>query len=469
MFEATWFILNVIIGVPLAVILLGIGREGLRGLIALAFGFRVFEMKWGAGRRVWAKPIGPVEYVLGSLPLVGSIIAESGSPKRHHVARLSLASGPLLVQLAVAFWGNLYGPMILESLRSDVAPAAVLQSANLFLILLHGLIPFETKSGFRTDIRSILDVSLDRGESNRHARASYYAHYARHWMERADVEEAKAMLGRGLTQLGRDPLLVACEAQILTEDLSSIVDQSQCADALRILIRDAEPRRAKDREAWSVRERLRQSAITSLPLMLAISGVFALNSERLSRVAHHRLIITGDAVAMAGVESACEDQLTRWRRWSPTLDLVLRDDPETQRDRHDQLAQLERCRGQLKAAAAHRAVAISAAQRALTRPTGLTEPDPSRWLTNEFRLALVLRRAAQLDNERRRYRLALAGLERAAQGLDLAQNQATTRAWREPEFKDRANRLFESERAQLERTRLHVLIRMGAIANRTAD
>ena len=76
--EAIWCILNVIVGIPLAIVLLGVCREGLRVVFALAFGFRVFELKWGAGRRVWAKPIGPVEFVLGTLPLTGSIIAESG-------------------------------------------------------------------------------------------------------------------------------------------------------------------------------------------------------------------------------------------------------------------------------------------------------------------------------------------------------------------------------------------------------
>jgi hypothetical protein len=469
MFEATWFILNVIFGVPLAVILLGLGREGLRALIALAFGFRVFQMKWGAGRRVWVKTIGPVEFVLGSLPIVGSVVAASGSPKRHHLSRLSQASGPLLFQIAVASWGNLGDLMIEEPFRSGFAPSSTFQLANILLILLHGLLPLESKSGFRTDIRSILDVGFGRGELDRHARASYYARYARHWMERADVDQAKAVLERGLTQLGRDPLLVACEAQIGTEDLSSVVDQSRCADALRSLIQDAEPRRAKTRETWSVHERIRQSAITSLPLMLAIPGVFALNAEQFSLLAQQHLMVTGDTIASTGVESACEDQLTRWRRWSPAIDLALPDDPERERDRHDQMAQLERCRGELKAAAAHRAIAILAAERALTRPTGRTQPDPNRWLANEIHLAIALRRAARLDSELARYRLALAGLARAVQGLDLAQNRVSTRPWQEPESKGRANELLASERARLERTRLDVLLRMGAIANRTTD
>jgi hypothetical protein len=459
--EAIWCILNVIVGIPLAIVLIGVCREGLRALFALAFGFRVFQLKWGAGRRVWAKPIGPVEIVLGTQPLAGSIIAESGSPKRHRLARLSQASGPLLVQLVGIFWGNLSGPMIFEALRSEFAPIALLQLANILLIGLHGLIPFETKTGFRSDIRSILDAGFGRGERNRHARASYYARYATHWLERADVDEAKAVLERGLTQLGRDSLLKACQRQILAEDLSSVIDQSRCADFLRSLIEDAEPRRQKDRESWSVRERLRQTAITSLSLMLAAIGVFALESERLSRLVHHRLIVTGEAVATGGIESACSSQLTKWSRWSPALDLVLPDDPELERDRQDQLAGLERCRGQTETATAHQRRAILAAQHAQTQHASRIDSDPSEWLVNEIRLAIVLRHAAELDSEQRRFRLALAGLGSAARGLDLAQAQVGTQRWPEHEFQERASGLLENEKDQLALVRLQVLTRMG--------
>jgi hypothetical protein len=466
MLEAIWCILNVIVGIPLAIVLVGLCREGLRVLFALAFGFRIFQLKWGVGRRVWAKPIGPVEFVLGSLPLVGSIIAESGSPKRHRLARLSQASGPLVVQLIGVFWGNPSGPLISEALQSGFAPIAVLQLANILLVGLHGLIPFETQTGFRSDIRSILDIGFGGGggggEPNRHARASYYARYATHWLERAEVDQAKAVLERGLTQLGPDPLLKACQGQILDEDLSSVVDQSRCADVLRVLINDAEPQRQSDRQSWSLPERFRQAAITSLPLMLAAVGVFVLESERISRLVHDRLIIAGEAVAAEGIESACSSQLAKWSRWSPALDLALPDDPEIERDRHDQLAGLERCRGRREAAAAHQTRAISAAQRALTQHAGRIGSDPGGWLANEIRLAIVLRHAAGLDSERRRFRLALAGLGNAAKGLDVAEAQVATQAWRDPEFRTRAGELLEIEKDQLELARRQVLVRMGA-------
>jgi hypothetical protein len=45
MLEAVWCILNLIVGIPVAIVLIGLCREGFRALFALAFGFRVFEVK----------------------------------------------------------------------------------------------------------------------------------------------------------------------------------------------------------------------------------------------------------------------------------------------------------------------------------------------------------------------------------------------------------------------------------------
>jgi len=465
MLETGWCILNVIVGIPVAIILVGLCREGLRALFALAFGFRVFEVKWGVGRRVWAKPIGPVEFALGALPFAGSIIAESGSPKHHHLARLTRAGGPILIQLVVVFCGTTSELRVSEALQSGMAPVATLQLANLLLIGLHGLIPYETRAGDRTDIRSILDISFGRAESNRHARASYYARYACHWLERADLEQARAVLSRGLTQLGRDALLKACEVRLQAEDLSSVIDQSECADAIRILVKNAEPSRRRDREVWSARERYRQAMITSFPLILAVLGLSALESERLSRLLHHRLIVSGDQITEEATASDCEAHRTRWRRLAPALDLALPDDPEIERDRQDQLARLERCRGQWETAAAHQRRAVSAAQRAVTRHVRGPDSDPILWITDEIRLAIVLRHAARLDRETGRYRLALVGLGRATQGLDLAQPQISAWSWHDPEHQIDAHERLERERTQLERARLEVLARMRTTAN----
>ena len=97
--------------------------------------------------RCWATRLGQADR-LGRLrprvlPLVGSIVAESGTPKRHRTARLSQASGPLLIQIAGALVGNANDLSLPEALQSGFAPIATLQLSNLLLTGLHGLIPFE--------------------------------------------------------------------------------------------------------------------------------------------------------------------------------------------------------------------------------------------------------------------------------------------------------------------------------------
>lgn len=458
--EAVWWALNLIVGVPIAVVLLGVGRESIRALLALALGFRVFELRWGIGEPRWARPIGPVEFAIGPIPLAGSILAESGSARHHALSRLIQAGVPLLLQVVGAIGLGWMDRTLSEGLRSGYAPLAAFQIANLLLIALHGLFPFEAESGFRSDIRSILDALFGRAETNRRARASYYARYARHWLERSQVDRAGAMLERGLTQLGPDPLLVACQSRLRVEDLASVVDQSACADALRALILEAEPRRWRSRSTWSRSERFRQALTSAIPLTLAVLVLLIAESEALSRLAHDRLIVVGDLVATERDPMACESQLDRWKRWTPLLDRVLPGRAEMDRDRRAQLARLEECRGKLDAAEKHRDRAISAAEQVLKQLALTPDPDPTVWLENEIRLTLLLRHAAELDGERKRYRLALATLGSAANRL--VRVESRLRIEFEPAFSIRANELLEQEKRQLESVRHEIRRRMSA-------
>ena len=77
MLEAAWFGVNLLVGLPVAVIFVVFCREVVRAILALAFGFRVFELTWGAGDQIWAKSIGPVDLVFRQVPLAASIVAES--------------------------------------------------------------------------------------------------------------------------------------------------------------------------------------------------------------------------------------------------------------------------------------------------------------------------------------------------------------------------------------------------------
>lgn len=459
MLETAWIGVNLLVGIPFAVVFVVSCREFVRIVLAIAFGFRVFELKWGVGRPIWTKSLGPVDVVFRRLPLGASIVAESGSPRNHRIARLAQSGGPILVQIAFFFGAGATRFTLSSDVVSGFAPLAALHLSNIFLVGLHGLIPFETKSGFRTDIQSILDIGFGPAEANRHARASYYARYARHWLERADVERAKAILEQGLTQLGRDSLLVACEARMLAEDLRSVVDQGACVDAIRVLIDDAEPQRRKDRAIKSTSERFRQAMLRALPMSFAVLGLMALESEQLSRFVHQRLIVASDIAATSGIASGCKKQLTLWTRWMPALDLLLPDDPGVQSNRYEQLARLEKCRGQLDAAVVYQTRAIAAAEQVRAQSVQSPDLDPDSWGVNAGRLASLLRHAAELESDRNQHRLALVALVRAETELGLAQNRLRTQT--HSDQRTRTDELLEDEKVRLQSARSRILARMN--------
>jgi hypothetical protein len=459
MLEAAWIGVNLLVGIPFAVVFVVTCRELVRIVLAVAFGFRGLELKWGVGRLIWAKSLGPVDVVFRRLPLGASIVAESGSPRNHRIARLALSGGPILVQIGFFFWTGATRPTLSNEVVSGFAPLAVLHLSNICLVGLHSLIPFETRSGFRTDVRSILDIAFGRAEANRHARASYYARYARHWLERADVERAEAILDQGLKQLGREPLLVACEAQMLAEDLRSVVDQGACADAFRVLIEDAEPERRKDRESQFRSDRFRQAMLSALPMSLAALGLMALESEQLSRFVHQRLIVASDVAASSRIPSDCKKQLTLWTRWMPALDLLLPDDPGLQGDRYEQMARLEQCRGQLDAAVVYQTRAIAAAEQVRALSVQSSDSDPDSWGINAGRLAILLRHAAELESDRGQHRLALVALGRAEAELGLAQNRLRART--HSDRRTRTDELLEVEKVRLQSARSQILARMS--------
>jgi hypothetical protein len=478
MLEAFWLASNVMVGVPLAVAgVVGL-REVARALIATMLGFRVFEIKWGVGRRLRSRTIGPVDLVVGALPLSVSIVAESGSARHHLRDRLVQAAGPLALQVGVALWLDGRVPPLPSALREGVAPAACLHVANAILVFVHALLPLATSSGDRTDVRWVLDEVFGAVDEGRHARGRYYARLARHALERGDSARARAVIEHGLTQLGRDPLLVGCAERLAAQPLASVVDQSACSDRLRALIEEDTPngpeRRSAPSSPWI---RLRRGAIALLPLTLVGIGGLAAHPEHVARFVHGRLVASSAAVAAAGVARECEAELVRWGRWMDALDAVLASDAATLRDRHAQLARLEHCRGDLDAALAHQLRANAAAEAAAEAHRdaravdgvaegrrGLAAVDPAAWLADELDLAALLRQTAEIERERRRYRQALAALGTAAARIDDVQRRLEPRATGVASSSDRATvdgeSEVEGESARIASARAEVLARM---------
>ena len=98
--EWLWLSMNGMLGLPLALAAVVFSREIIRSGVALAVGFRVFEIRWGAGRPLGQASIGSIDLAIAPIPLGGSTIARSGLARRHKLAAAAISIAPTIVQLA---------------------------------------------------------------------------------------------------------------------------------------------------------------------------------------------------------------------------------------------------------------------------------------------------------------------------------------------------------------------------------
>ena len=456
-----WIAANLGLGLPLAAGLLILAREVVRGLIGLAFGFRVFEIQLGAGRKRAEFQLGSVDVALADLPIAGTTIARSGAPKRHRLARLALATAPLLAQVGWLLARLVMGtPPGSAPLFDGPALLACLDLANCLLLVLHSTAPVELPGGVRTDIRLLLDAALGRADSNRAARSNYYTRLARHRLERADVEGARAAVSHGLTQLGPEALLVTSQTELDATELSSVIDQGECADRLSVAIESSEPRRQIERARWTLMERLRQGFFSAAPLTIALVCLGLVQADRLARSIETGMLGLSDRAALAGDADACAAMENRWQIWSREVDPWLPPGEADRSRRHLGLAGLARCRSDLRTAEQHHSEALLAANAA-----GFSDPsklfrDPEKWLDNELRMALLLREAAELGSKRSSYREALVTLTRAERRLSSLGGKLGLLG--EGEDRHLAGKRLDQERIELEATRSRVLASMAA-------
>jgi len=456
-----WIAANLGLGLPLAAWLIVLAREVARGLIAIAFGFRLFEIQLGAGRRRAEFQLGPIDVALADLPIAGTTIARSGAPKRHRLARLAMATAPLLPQagwlLARLFIGTPPGS---APLFEGPDLLACLDVGNCLLLVLHSTAPVELPGGVRTDTRLLLDSALGRADSNRAARSNYYTRLARHRIERADVEGARAAVTQGLTQLGPEALLVTSQTELDATELSSVIDQGECADRLSVAIKSSEPRRQIERASWTLMEHMRQGFFSTAPITIAFVLLGFVQADRLARSIETGMIGLSDRAALAGDVDACAVMENRWQMWSREVDPWLPPGEADLSRRHLGLAGLARCRSDLRTAEQHQSEALLTANAA-----GFSDPaklfrDPEKWLDNELRMALLLREAAELDSKRNSHREALVTLTRAERRLSSLRGKLGLLG----EGKDwqlAGERLYK-ERVELEATRLRVMASMTA-------
>jgi len=458
--EWIWLGLNVVVGMPLALAALVVAREGVRSGVAVACGFRVFEIHCGAGRRVAERPLGPVDLVLRWMPLGGASIARSGVARRYRLARAAIALAPAVLQLAWLASRMASDARLFESLAQGPATLAVLDLANRFLLALHLLVPVQLSKGIRTDIRLLIDGLLGPAGSNRSARASFYARLARHRIERADVAGAEAALERGLVQLGPEPMLVACDRRLHETDLSSVIDQGDCADAWQRLIDAAESDRDDEYRTWSFPMRVQRAGLMAVPILVVAILLGLSHADRFANGFESRWLRESEGLATEGNALRCASLLERWTTWARRVDRLLPPEASRRSDRHLAFARLERCRGALAAAAGHRAEALLAANAARSELAPVMFSEPARWLENELRLTKLFRHAATVEADRHAHRKALLAITNAERRLETVRRQVGL--WPEPAARDRAQETLAAERAELLKMRERVMAGLSA-------
>ena len=412
-----WITINLAIGLPLAAWLVVLARECVRSITASCVGFRVFGLQAGLGTPRLERALGPLDVSLAPWPFAGEALSRTGSPRRHRLARALISVTPLMAQCAWLWGRSLAGAgPALGLLSEPLSPLACLDLANALLLWLHAVLAIEFSDGVRTDVRRLLDVCSDSPDTNRAARADYYARLGLHRLERGNATGARSALDQSLDQLGPRTLLVACRQRLGSAGFESVVDQSACADDLRGLIRAARPRR--HRERWTLRERVGQTALSLTPLLLATTALTVAQADLLAHSLEEGLLVTTDRAVKSADPQACEKAVLHWRHWSNTRDRWLPPTITELSDRHTELSRLARCRGDLEAAAAHTSEAMQAARAVLASPSTDTYRDPESWIQNELRLTTLFRHTAAVEHQRSARQRALATLTLADKRLE---------------------------------------------------
>lgn len=455
-----WIIINALLGIPVAALLVCLGREAARFALAHRLDFRIFALRLGVGRPWIQRPIGALDLAWAPIPLGGATIAHTARAPRHRNARIALAVAPAVAQL---LWIGLrllaVGQPDTAPLTQGFAPLTCLDLANAFLLVLHTTLPLELPGGVRTDVRRLLDALLGPADAERTARAHYYARLARHRLERSDVGGARRAIQRGLRQLGPEPLLVEVDRHLRRSTHDSVVDQVACAETLRAVIEQAEPRRNDERTSWSRRERLRQGAFSLLPGLLAVIGLVVVQREYLVRSFERGLLDLSERLVERDRAKNCAAMSSGWAQWSARFDPWFAPSPESRRDRSLALAELALCRGDEEAADRHETNALLAANGALKQLEARRFVEPDAWLQAELQVTRLLRRAAEREMHRSAHRNALRSLARAEQRLTDLHAQLGLIS---PEARNAASNAIGGELSGVEAARARVIERLAA-------
>jgi hypothetical protein len=454
-----WIVLNALVFGPSSLVLWVLAREALRAALARVLGFRVFEIQWGAGPELASIRLGDCRLRIAAIPLLGHTEALPASPRHQASRRWLLALGPALAQAGWACFGHAALSPGLAKPDEGLAPGAILAATNLLLLAIHGLVPVETPSGLRTDVRRALDLLGGGVERDRAERAACCVQSTLRRLERDDLDGARAVLARGLRALGPEPVLVELE-----DALSRFAIRPQSRPKNFVFLDPRATTRVafvRERASLSPLHRARHWAGSCAPLLLALAVVVVLERGRLSDALQQAWVRASHRAAAAAEFGDCEAALARWRSWAVRLDRLAPVPTSTRVARHDALARLHGCLDDPVSAAHQQAEALALAEQPIA-PSEAGAEDGSAGVRREIAIARQLARLAQWQGAQGSHRASLQTVGRARDHLDRAQRAIAPTL--DPMLARELGLGIGRERDAADWTHARLLARMGARA-----
>jgi len=454
-----WPLINLaVLGIPAAAAVVAM-REAIRLALARVFGFDLFGIQWGAGPRPFRFRWGKAHHRVGFIPLGADTRFASCRPGHHRFSRWVMCLSPALVQLCIAFVGLWTGALTIMTLSNGLAPFAMFHLANIMLLSIHVLVPFETPTGLISDLRLATVLALCGPDEDRSARATALMLGVEFSLESGDIETARHELHSAIVQVGREPMLIHLEDRL--ERIENTPDPAHAAKSDAITDPFEHPWAIWDRDnaPLSFPGRLLRIALRAAPITIFTTFFVVHEYDALIHSAHAHWVDEAQVMALGQDADACELHLGTFEQRLTRLTLLSSIPRRLQVSELRARATLNACAGNFERAVRDQSLAVEIADSHRRLESGEAPTGSIRRVEAELVLSSELRQLAAWQAARGTFREALRATQRAEEELGTAHHQIST----SPESSQRswALQTLSRERLEVEQTRLQILSAMN--------
>jgi hypothetical protein len=453
--QILWPLMNlVVLGLPAAVIVIVL-RESIRIAVARALGFRLFGVQWGAGASLLRLRIGGIHQRLGPIPIGADSRLASSRPGHHRLGRWCFCLAPALGQLLIAFVGVATGSLSMPLLSEGLAPVAMLHFANVTLLSIQLVIPFETETGVISDLRLMSVLTFSGIEDDRAARATALTMNVEQSLERGDVEGARGELDIAIAQLGREPMLIQLENRL--ERIGHSPEPSTTAKADAMSDPFDHPWTTWDRRTGplSLAGLAMNVAFRAAPMAILTTIFIVYQYDALIHSTHGEWVDEAQKISLGRDRGDCETHLATYEARLTRLTLISKIPRPLQVRELRARSALNACTGDFERAIRDQALAVGIADTHRNQVLARSAPDSNESIEAELIHSSELRQLAAWHAARGAYREALRTTRRAEEDLERADRR--TKATQPSPQREWALKRLETERQELRSTRLQIL------------